>query len=176
MLGIRRAMTAVGEIAMQQAIADTGETRPESRNGALHAGLPAPTRRLVRAAATERRALLDRRERLAAKRAKLEDELHSVQHAVEAIDERLELLDRLTAPADTADGIAQEPPAVHGSEPDNALRGYAIRETAIRVLLGQPQEIEALHYRGWYELVRQAGYSIAARRRSARSATARPGA
>jgi hypothetical protein len=41
------------------------------------------------------------------------------------------------------------------------LRGPAIREAAVRVLIAQPGPIEALHYRRWYELLVEAGYHIA---------------
>ena len=33
------------------------------------------------------------------------------------------------------------------------LRGPAIRELAVRVLLDQPEAIDALHYRRWYEIL-----------------------
>jgi hypothetical protein len=41
------------------------------------------------------------------------------------------------------------------------LRGPAIREVAVQVLIAQPEHIEALHYRRWYELLEQAGYAVA---------------
>ena len=41
----------------------------------------------------------------------------------------------------------------------NALRGPAIRETAVRMLAERGGE--ALHYREWFELVTRAGYEIA---------------
>ena len=41
------------------------------------------------------------------------------------------------------------------------LRGPAIRELAVQVLLSQPERIDALHYRRWYELVCGAGYEVA---------------
>lgn len=59
--------------------------------------------------------------------------------------------DRSAAPA------APQAPDV----PVTVLRGPAIRETAVRVLLAQPQRIEALHYRRWYELLGAAGYTVA---------------
>jgi hypothetical protein len=31
----------------------------------------------------------------------------------------------------------------------------------VRVLISHPERIEALHYRDWYRLVRQAGYAVA---------------
>jgi hypothetical protein len=41
------------------------------------------------------------------------------------------------------------------------LRGPAIREVAVQVLIANPERIDALHYRRWYELVQEAGYSVA---------------
>jgi hypothetical protein len=43
---------------------------------------------------------------------------------------------------------------------DIVLRGPAIRETAVRVLV-ERGGIEALHYRDWYELLTGRGYSVA---------------
>ena len=40
------------------------------------------------------------------------------------------------------------------------LRGPAIREVAVEVLLAEPSQIEAIHYRRWYELVTDAGYAV----------------
>jgi hypothetical protein len=41
------------------------------------------------------------------------------------------------------------------------LRGPAIREAAVRALLAQPDPIDALHYRRWYELLVETGFSVA---------------
>jgi hypothetical protein len=41
------------------------------------------------------------------------------------------------------------------------LRGPAIREAAVRVLIAQAGPIEALHYRQWYELLLEAGFRVA---------------
>jgi len=48
-----------------------------------------------------------------------------------------------------------------GEQARGVLRGPAIREVAVQVLIAQLEHIEALHYRRWYELVRDAGYSVA---------------
>jgi hypothetical protein len=47
------------------------------------------------------------------------------------------------------------------------LSGPAIREVAVQVLLRQPEYIEALHYRRWYELLQEAGYEVAGKDPSA---------
>ncbi len=56
-----------------------------------------------------------------------------------------------------------EPPRGQHDEVEGrqVLSGPAIREVAVQVLLRQPEYIEALHYRRWYELVRDAGYAVA---------------
>ncbi|MGA2929998.1 MAG: hypothetical protein ABSG43_29220, partial [Solirubrobacteraceae bacterium] len=62
---------------------------------------------------------------------------------------------------------ASPPPPARSPQPPAAahhrplLRGPAIRETAVRVLIAQPQQIEALHYRRWYELLCEAGHAVA---------------
>ena len=48
-----------------------------------------------------------------------------------------------------------------GEQARGVLRGPAIREVAVQVLITQLEHIEALHYRRWYELVRDAGYAVA---------------
>jgi hypothetical protein len=41
------------------------------------------------------------------------------------------------------------------------LRGPAIREAAVRVLIAQPEPIDAMHYRQWYELLLASGFRVA---------------
>jgi len=129
--------------------------------------LPNPSSRLLRAAQAEQADLVRHRERLSDERNRLLDELRQLDHALAATDRRLEVLaelagrpleapaqERETAPrggADTASGAA----------PRAVLRGPAVREAAIRVLLEQPEPIEALHYRRWYELLLEAGLEVA---------------
>lgn len=44
--------------------------------------------------------------------------------------------------------------------PERTLRGPAIREIAVRLLVGRGN-VEALHYREWFHLLRDAGYIVA---------------
>jgi hypothetical protein len=44
---------------------------------------------------------------------------------------------------------------------DGRLRGRRLREVAVDVLAARHGTGEAIHYRAWYELVRDAGYSVA---------------
>lgn len=97
-----------------------------------------------------------------AARANLRDELDRIEVALGEIDDRDALLSRIapdTSPdrGENAGSRASAPAAA----PGEILRGPAIRRVALRVLLDQPERPEAMHYRHWYELVTQAGYSVA---------------
>ncbi len=121
-----------------------------------------PTRgsaRLARAVAAERRALERKRGQLSRRRERLIAGLEPIDLALAQIDERVALLDRLAGPLP----IGHDALDAGSSTVDGAmlLRGPAIREVAVRTLRAQPQVIEALHYRDWYELVRRAGYTVA---------------
>jgi hypothetical protein len=139
----------------------------------VSASLPNPSSRLLRAAAAEQADLARHRERLLRERDRLLDELHHLDEALGAADRRLDVLVRLVEPSDLAGGpdrARQPAPAAETTQPAEAeedhdarpiLRGPQIREVAVRVLIEQPEHIDALHYRRWYELVEQAGYRVA---------------
>lgn len=46
-------------------------------------------------------------------------------------------------------------------ELDGRLRGQRLREVAVQVLRDQHQAGEPIHYRAWFELVRQQGHAVA---------------
>jgi hypothetical protein len=138
---------------------------------------PTPSPRLVRAAAAERsdlerhrRTLLDRRERL-------RSELDEVGAALAETDERLRLIDRIIGSPDPtargADQLHQHPsppePVKRRKDDDEranpttapALRGPHIRRVAVALALARPDRPEALHYREWFGLLREAGYEVA---------------
>lgn len=136
--------------------------------------LPNPSSRLVRAAVAEQADLIRHRERLTHERERRTRELRQLDDALAATERRLEVLAELAGspppPAHPALGLAT-PPAEQdiAAAPDTlpedetrpVLRGPAIREAAVRALLGQPERIDALHYRRWYELLVEAGFDIA---------------
>jgi hypothetical protein len=140
--------------------------------------LPNPSSRLLRAAVAEQADLLRHRERLTGERIRLLDELRALDEALAATDRRLEVLAELAGRVGPTSGASAQPvgpgrandrtdgtdgPVPETSEADTrpALRGPAIREAAIRVLVAQPEPIEALHYRQWYELLTRAGLKVA---------------
>jgi hypothetical protein len=134
---------------------------------------PTPSARLVRAAAAERAEVRRHRERLLNARARMREELASIEASLRALDERDALLDRLAGPA--ADGRAGK-----GAEADagavaataggrdegvgrvdgRRLRGPAIRRAAVEVLLAHPDRPQALHYRAWFDALAAAGYEV----------------
>ena len=78
------------------------------------------------------------------------------------VDERMMLIDRLAG-----ENPPREQPPIeaeddsHDGGPAAILRGPAIRAAAVRVLLAHPRRPEALHYREWFGLLADAGYSVA---------------
>ncbi len=118
-----------------------------------------PSTRLVRAVAAERAELERHRARLAGEAADLRAALERIEAGLAEIDERRGLLDRLAPPGEEApiDVVAgDEPVAPPGPR---VLRGPAIRDAAVRVLV--ERGAEALHYREWFALMTEAGHAIA---------------
>lgn len=132
--------------------------------------LPNPSSRLLRAAAAEQADLVRHRERLLRERDRLVAELRTLDEALGAADTRLDVLAWLVDPSDSPTAsehqMPDQPPAgAPAAPPDHdtrpVLRGPAIREVAVRVLINHPELIDALHYRRWFELLEQAGYRVA---------------
>jgi chromosome segregation ATPase len=114
---------------------------------------PQPSARLVRAVTAERAELERHRARLTTEAAALRAALARIENGLAEIDERRSLLDRL-APNDPDSEPERE------REPDEAaLRGPAIREVAVQTLVKTGRE--AMHYRQWFDLLRQQGHAIA---------------
>lgn len=107
---------------------------------------PHPTTRLVRAVAAERAELERHRARLTAQARELRASLERIEDGLADIDERCELLDRV-APAPEP-RVEEAADAQHGTA---VLRGPAIREAAVKVLLEHGRE--TIHYREWFELL-----------------------
>jgi hypothetical protein len=135
--------------------------------------LPNPSSRLLRAAVAERADLVRHRERLTQERGRLLGELRELDEALSAVDRRLEVLTELAGVPQDGETIeaapvissAQNGAGARGAGVDTEdrtlLRGPAIREAAVRVLIAQPGAVEALHYRSWYELLVEAGFRVA---------------
>jgi hypothetical protein len=125
---------------------------------------PPPSSRLRKAAAAER-ADLDRHEgRLRAERERLQAELDRIDAGLAEIRERRQLLDQLapdeTGATPTARLAAVAAPAGEAADGGTVLRGPAIRVKAVD-LLKRHDEVEAVHYRDWFQLLVDAGFSVA---------------
>jgi hypothetical protein len=136
----------------------------------MSVSLPRPSTRLLRAAEAEQAGLAGHRERLTERRRELLAELRQVDDALTVVDERLAALGRLTGVPTRVAGAAGQTETVDAEPKDGAdaadpdrelLRGPAIREAAVRVVISQPERIEALHYRRWFGLLQEAGYAVA---------------
>jgi len=124
----------------------------------------APSARLLRAVAAERGELERRRGVLLERRRRVQEELDEIEASVAEFDERLALISRLAGQDSQqersgADAVVELDASDERSQP--VLRGPAIRAAAVRVLLAHPRRPEALHYRQWFELVAEAGYTVA---------------
>jgi hypothetical protein len=125
---------------------------------------PPPSNRLVRAAASERADLDRHQDRLRAERERLQAELDRIDAGLAEINKRRQLLDRLApdetsrAPTPRIAAVATQPG--DGDDSATVLRGPAIREKAVAVLK-QRDDFEAIHYRDWFQMLADAGHSVA---------------
>jgi hypothetical protein len=148
-----------------------------NRHGPMSA--PPPSTRLLRAVAAERDQLERHRAKLAHEADALRRTLVRIEDGLAQIDERRALLDRVAAAGDDHGragvgddragagddhgraGVGEDRAGAGGEPPPRAvLRGPAIREAAVRVLVERGRG-DALHYRDWYRLLTDAGYAIA---------------
>jgi hypothetical protein len=128
-----------------------------------------PSRRMQAAAAAEHERVERELRRLGERENTLARELDAIRRACAALRDELSVLQRLSrdrAENDTefADGeqrrlrvVADALPTAEDGK-DVVLRGAQIREAAVRVLASTAQSDQALHYRTWFELLRQEGF------------------
>lgn len=110
------------------------------------------------------------RQQAAALATRLRDSLDEAEARRAALDERIEVLAKIVTgqeglggrPANHENNVVPFPDPL--AEPAHGyLRGYEIREAAVRVLRrAQPASIP-IHYSDWFGLVREAGYGVAGR-------------
>jgi hypothetical protein len=121
----------------------------------------APSPRLLRAVAAERGDLERRRDGLLERRRRVQGELDEIEGSLAELAERLMLIGRLAGEDSLPDQSADAEHDAQEAKSASALRGPAIRAAAVRVLLAHPHRPEALHYRDWFKLLTEAGYSVA---------------
>lgn len=119
-----------------------------------------PSRRLLAAAAAERADIEKQRDALTEQRRKLQGQIDDLDAELAELADRALLIDRLAGPA-TNDATA---PVDERSSPQDdkiVLRGPAIRQTAVSLLVSDPAGPRALHYRDWFALLERNGYTVA---------------
>ena len=130
---------------------------------------PKTSSRLRRAATAERAELDRHRARLFDHRKRLRAELDQIEQSLMEVDERVALLNRIAPLEDlSAEAVddKNESEAV-GATPivklpaTEILRGTAIRETAVRLLAQSQAAAQPIHYKRLYELLTEAGFSVA---------------
>lgn len=109
--------------------------------------------RFARAAAAERERLGLRLEQAKARARKCKGDLAAAEAEVSDLEARRATLTSLL-------GEAQGDPA----RPSGSLRGHAIRETAVEVLVDLGLVGAPMHYRRWLGLLEDAGHSVAGQR------------
>lgn len=118
-----------------------------------------PSRRLLAAATAERDEIAKRREALLSRRRLLHAQIDDLDAELAELAERIELIERLAGPA-AAPGGARRDERVAPTD-KIVLRGPAIRQTAARVLLADPRNLRVIHYREWFALLEENGYTVA---------------
>lgn len=120
-----------------------------------------PSRRLLAAAAAERDGIERQRKQLLAYRQTLHAQIEELDAQLAELAERDLLIERLSgvnAHSEAHATPSAQPPA---DEDRMVLRGPAIRQTAVKLLLDDPRHPQALHYRDWFALLDQGGYAVA---------------
>ncbi|ADB51458.1 hypothetical protein [Conexibacter woesei] len=112
--------------------------------------------RLTRAAGAERMALLRERDKLTRRRDATAAQLAAIEEQLSDVEERLELIDRLVPEAANV-----HPLPARGVESGDGLKGAAIRQAAIDVLLARPGGAEPIHYKTWFHELETAGHHVA---------------
>lgn len=126
-----------------------------------------PSRRLQSAAAAERERLSRDLARLDTRAAQLHRELDQVEEKRAALRDQLSLLARFSGTEDSPFPAARTPGRaghlrpVRGEGATKAvLSGARIREVAVLLLASSPNPRRPIHYQQWYELLRNAGYTL----------------
>lgn len=113
--------------------------------------------RLARAAGAERMALLRERDKLTRRRHHVADQLAALDAQLAAVEERLQLIDRLVPEAANVHPL----PSRAGGAAGSGLKGAAIRAAAVEALLQRPDPAAPIHYREWFRLLESAGREVA---------------
>jgi hypothetical protein len=127
------------------------------------------SRRLVRAAEAELVRLHGESREVEVAIGRLRRSLDEAQSRRDALLDRIRVLTELAGgsealagrAADQSNVVAFPEPATE--PPHGYLRGSEIREVAVRVLRSVQPSPRPIHYSGWFELVRDAGYGVAGR-------------
>lgn len=123
----------------------------------------APSRRLRSAAASERDRLRRQLERLEHRAATLRSELTATEEGAAEIRRQLGVLDSLAVDEHLEQRTSLSVVRPDDDAPLGVLKGVDIRVGAVRILAARQAAPRPVHYTGWYDLVRQAGYGIGGR-------------
>jgi hypothetical protein len=117
--------------------------------------------RFRRAAETERDRLTRQREKIASRSKSLREQLGVLENQMHELDERIDSLRALIGERELKN--LQKPAPSHAGN-NKALAGSAIRVAAVRVLVESGGSDTPIHYRDWFELLRNAGHEVAGKR------------
>lgn len=101
------------------------------------------------------------RERLATRSATLNEELTALEDEMHKLDEQINSLQALVGNEEPKQQLQK--PDLAPSPEGGALTGSAIRMAAVRVL-ADSDRAGAIHYREWFDLLRDSGYEVGGKR------------
>lgn len=126
-----------------------------------------PSRRIRSAAAAERQRVERELARLAERERQLAGEIERIRESRDLLGQELGVLERLaqtsgvsrlTQPTTRRLQVVSAPQDTSDAANAVMLRGAQVRETAVRVLVAAGQADQAVHYRTWFDLLRQRGF------------------
>jgi chromosome segregation ATPase len=126
-----------------------------------------PSRRIRSAAAAERERVERELARLTERERRLAQEIDRIKTSRDVLQHELGVLERLaqtsgasrlTQPTKRRLQVVSEPQDTGDAANAVMLRGAQVRETAVRVLAAAGQVDQAVHYRTWFDLLRQRGF------------------
>jgi hypothetical protein len=122
-----------------------------------------PSRRLSAAISAERDRLARELQRRRAKARALARDLAAEEEAINALADRIRLLDEVSGNQGQHAAATPSPHPHAAQSARGVLRGARIRQVAVELLAASEWRDQPVHYADWFRLVETAGYAIAGR-------------
>lgn len=123
---------------------------------------PHSSPRMRRAAAAELAELDGRRDQLQRTRAELRARIDEIDLKLIELEEHEVMLRHFVDPPHAEPSTQLPSEASRSADGDSVLlRGTAVRETAVRLLIADRHAARPIHYREWFALLQRAGFEVA---------------